>query len=185
MGYSFKQKTGAVLYDLPQFLWSMRPSFLTRSETAPWVFFCNRNELLVRSRSGLGVMCNWRWTSELYLPKVFPRTGRLLMMRAFESWPINLVNERQRDRSRVQVSFIIGHRGISRWPLLKATINSIAAQHDVDFECIVVEQSTLPEIKDFLPPWIRYIHTALPQPDMPYSRSWAFNVGARQAHGKV
>jgi len=36
-----------------------------------------------------------------------------------------------------------------------------------------------------LPPWVRHIHTPLPQPDLPYSRSWAFNVAARHARGTV
>jgi GT2 family glycosyltransferase len=42
-----------------------------------------------------------------------------------------------------------------------------------------------PDVRDQLPDWIKYIHTPLPYPDMPYVRSWAFNVGARVAHGEA
>jgi len=36
-------------------------------------------------------------------------------------------------------------------------------------------------IQDELPDWVRYIHTPLPNKDMLYSRSWAFNVAAQEA----
>jgi hypothetical protein len=62
-------------------------------------------------------------------------------------------------------------------------LESIAAQRDVSFECVVVEQSNEPEVKTSLPGWVNYVHTPLPQPDMPYNRSWAFNVGAELARG--
>jgi hypothetical protein len=90
-----------------------------------------------------------------------------------------------RDRASPALSFIIGHRGKERLPHLLATLRSIAAQRDVSFECIVVEQSTISEIKNELPSWVSYIHTPLPYPEMPYSRAWAFNAGARSASGKV
>jgi GT2 family glycosyltransferase len=48
-----------------------------------------------------------------------------------------------------------------------------------------VEQSIKEEVKASLPNWVRYIHTPLPRPDLPYCRSWALNVGAREAKGKV
>src|SRR6202008_238021 len=52
-------------------------------------------------------------------------------------------------------------------------------------ECIVVEQSAVQEVKDEVPSWVRYVHTPLPDAGMPYSRAWAFNVGARSARGRV
>jgi hypothetical protein len=54
----------------------------------------------------------------------------------------------------------------------------------VAVECIVVEQSAEPGIADRLPDWVRYVHTPAP-PAMPYSRAWAFNVGARMARGAL
>jgi GT2 family glycosyltransferase len=183
MSYSFKQKLGAMVYDLPRFLWSMRPS-----SRRPWVFMRNRNERLFpvpSPRSHSAARCEWQWTSDLHIAKVFPSLGRALMKRALRDWPIGFRAEPlQRDET-IQISFVIGHRGMERLPHLLLTIQSIAAQRESAFECIVVEQSTIPEVQKHLPPWVRYVHTPLPYAGMPYSRSWAFNVGARVACGEV
>jgi hypothetical protein len=108
------------------------------------------------------------------------------MRRALLDWPLVLdASPSTESHQRPQVSFIIGHRGRSRLPHLLATLRSIAAQREVALECIVVEQSNEPEVENLLPPWVRYIYTPLPRADMPYSRSWALNVGARAAHGEM
>ena len=180
MSYSLRQKLGAIAYDLPRYLWSMRPS-----PGHPWVRIRNRDEHLVQSEDGTGVECKWEWTSDLHIAKVFPSLGRRLMKRALEDWPIDFFFKPHRGHEPVQFSFIIGHRGADRLPHLLLTLQSIAAQSDVSVECIVVEQSTRPEVRRHLPTWVRYVHTPLPHEDMPYSRAWAFNVGAREARGEV
>jgi hypothetical protein len=183
MSYSLKQKLGAIVYDLPRFLWSMRPS-----SNHPWVFVRNRNERLSPvpgRRSPSGAQCDWQWTSDLHIAKVFPPLGRVLMKRSLHDWPIEFRAEPLQRDENAQVSFIIGHRGTERLPHLLLTLQSIAAQREVSLECVVVEQSVSPEVRDQLPAWIRYIHTPLPYADMPYSRAWAFNVGARAARGEV
>ncbi len=186
MNYSLKQKLGAIVYDLPRFLWAMRPS-----SRHTWVLMRNRNERLSkrdgRLRTADGVCCDWQWTSDLHLAKVFPRLGRLLMKRAFRDWPIESRDEpaKQKGQAPPALSFIIGHRGKERLPHLLATLRSIAAQRDAAFECIVVEQSKTPEVRDQLPGWVRYVHTPLPYAQMPYSRAWAFNVGARAARAQA
>ncbi len=180
MTYSLKQKLGGIVYDLPRFLWSMRPS-----SRYPWVFMRNRDERLIVDGSGVGAQCNWQWTSDLHITKVFPVLGRTLMMRALREWPIGFRAEPLRRDENAQVSFVIGHRGMERLPHLLLTLQSIAAQHEVSLECIVVEQSASPEVKEHLPAWVRYVHTALGYADMPYSRAWAFNVGARMAESAL
>jgi N-terminal domain of galactosyltransferase/Glycosyl transferase family 2 len=100
-------------------------------------------------------------------------------------WPISMQPEPPEQSRDLQVSFIIGHRGISRLPHLLCTLLSIAAQREVSFECLVVEQSETPEIKSALPDWVRYVHTPLPTVGMPYSRSLAFNMGVRMAKGDL
>src|SRR5262245_38487782 len=181
MTYSVKQKLGAVAYDLPRFLWSMRP---TRHS---WIHFHNRNERLIPDERNHGVACDWQWTSDLHIAKVYPGLARHLMKRALRDWPIGQQARPAQSESEAypKLSFIIGHRGSERLPHLLATLRSIAAQTDVSLECIVVEQTTASEIKDELPSWVRYIHTPLPYVDMPYSRAWAFNVGARAACGEA
>jgi N-terminal domain of galactosyltransferase len=180
MSYSFKQKLGAIVYDLPRFLWSIRPS-----SGHPWVFMRNRDEQLIADGSKTGVQCDWQWTSDLHIAKVFPSLGRALMKRALHDWPIAFGAEPLQHDEKPQVSFVIGHRGMERLPHLLLTVQSIAAQHEVSLECVVVEQSASPEVKGELPPWVRYVHSPLGFADMPYSRAWAFNVGARCARGEV
>lgn len=182
---SLRQKAGAIIHDLPRFLWAMRPVRSYRSGKAPWVRMRNRDERLIAGEAGRGAQCDWQWTSDLHISKVYPALGRMLMKRALRDWPIKLMAEPVRQDNGVEVSFIIGHRGKERLPHLLATLRSIAAQRKVDFECIVVEQSLLEEVRERLPQWVRYVHTPLPDPDLPYCRSWAFNVGARKAKGGI
>ena len=175
---SLRQAIGAIWYDLPRFAWLMLPFFRNR-----WVSLRNRNDNLSSDSRGLGVRCNWEWTSDLHIAHIFPQFGLTLMRRAFRDWPVVLgCNQTATDAPRV--SFIIGHRGLRRIPHLLMTLQSIASQVDVAFECVVIEQSNEREIEDLLPEWVRYFHTTLPDPDMPYSRSWAFNVGAELARGQ-
>jgi len=145
----------------------------------------NRNEQLIPSKDGKGVLCDWRWTSRLHIARVFPSLGLRLMKRALKEWPIILNSNHSKQGGDIDVSFIIGHRGKERLPHLLLTLQSIASQRKVSHECIVVEQSSTPEIKDSLPEWVQYLYAPLPSPDMPYSRSRAFNVGARHARGKL
>jgi len=172
MKYTVKQKIGAILFDLPRFC-------------GPWIFMHNRNEQLIANPAGRGVKCDWQWTTDLHIAKVFPFLGRLFMQRAFRDYQIALKDEPEKPSKDIDVSFIIGHRGLERLPHLLLVLRSIAAQKDISLECIVVEQSLNEEIKVSLPGWIRYMHTPLPKPDLPYNRSWALNAGARQAKGKL
>ena len=184
MRYTLKQKIGVLVLDWPKFemkLWS--PS--AASPHPRWVEICNRKESLKSAPKGPGVLCQWKWASDLHATKVFPSLGLRLMKRAFKDWPIELLDSPEFGKTDIGISFIIGHRGIERLPHLLATVKSIAAQRDVSLECIVVEQSASREIETSLPSWVRYIHTPLPYPDMPYCRSWTFNVGARVAKGEI
>jgi hypothetical protein len=107
------------------------------------------------------------------------------MRRSLAAWPIAMRDAPVRMSGPPRVSFLIGHRGTARLPHLLATLRNIAGQSGVAFECIVVEQSVAPEVEQHLPSWIRYIHTPLPRPDLPYCRSWAFNIAARHARGDI
>jgi hypothetical protein len=172
MKYTLKQKLGAVIFDLPRFF-------------GPWVLMRNRKERLIVNPAGQGVKCDWQWTSDLHIANIFPSLGRIFMQRALKDYPIALKNAPEKLSEKPDISFIIGHRGMERLPHLLLTLRSIAAQSDVTLECIVVEQSVNEEVRTSLPAWVRYIHTPLPKPDMPYNRSWALNVGAREAKGKL
>jgi hypothetical protein len=107
--------------------------------------------------------------------------GLDLLRAAIADWPIGFADRPQHLGT--NVSFIIGHKGTERIPLLIATIASVAAQENAAIECVVVEQSQESVLDGLLPSWVRHVRTPPPAPDMPYSRSWAFNVGARAAAG--
>ena len=176
MRYSLKQKLGALAIDVPRYEWWLRRS---------WTRIRNRDERLRPAPSGPGVACQWQWTSDLHVAKVFPSFGTRLMKRATREWPIAFADAPREPGGDIQVSFVIGHRGMQRVPQLLATLATIAAQQGIRVECVVVEQSMRSEVCALLPHWVRYVHTPPPHPDMPYCRSWALNVGARVAAGKV
>jgi hypothetical protein len=147
---------------------------------------CNRGEALEVAPSGEGYRCLWQWTSTLRAPAVVPGLGLRLMRRALSDHPIaRSAAPAALALGNVDVSFVIGHRGAARLAQLQATLESIAAQQQVSVECIVVEQDVERTAAAALPPWVRYVHTPSPSPDMPYCRSWAFNVGARHARGRL
>ena len=170
---------GVLLKDLPRYL----PA-LVRNDSA-YLALCNRNERLQAAPDGSGYRCDWRWTADLHAPKLMPWLGRWLMQRALQDHPVRMQSAPTQTELAPQVSFIIGHRGDARLPLLLKTVQSIAGQQGVAIECIVVEQDTESRIAEQLPDWVQHIHTPPPSADMPYCRSWAFNVGAKHAHGEL
>ena len=174
-----RHRVGALVIDLPHYL----AAFITRGGS--YLALHNRNEFLERSPDSIGYRCNWEWTSELHAPKVFPFLGRLLYQRAFGDHSIHFSSEPLFVAPNPEVTFLIGHRGLERLPLLQITLASIAAQRGVTIECIVVEQDSQPRLKGLLPEWVRYIHTPPPQQDMAYNRSMAFNQGAQLARGNL
>ena len=150
-----------------------------------WRATRNRTERLEPAPDGSGFRCDWQWTSDLHAPKVIPALGRWLMRRALADHPIVLANTTPTAAGQPQISFIIGHRGMARLPHLLATLRSIAAQRDMTLECIVVEQDVVSQLRSHLPHWVRLVHTPPPAADMPYCRSWAFNIGVQHARGRV
>jgi len=171
---------GAAVHELPLALWALR-----RGHRNSWVHTRNRREQLLEAPGQPGVRCQWQWTSNLHVAQVFPLVGLWLMRRALQDWPIALSDAREPVAEAPSVSFVIGHRGRDRFPLLIATLGTIAAQRGEPCECIVVEQSVEPESRGLLPAWVRYIHTPPPHVAMPYNRSWALNVGAAAARGRL
>ncbi len=172
-----------ILFDAPRYALALRTPRLGRALERSWETLHNRGERLSRDPLQRGLRCQWRWTSSLRYCALRPQVGLQLLQRALAEWPLGFaeVPPRIEDPS---VTFVIGHRGLERVPLLLATIASIAAQEGPDIECVVVEQSPESVLAGLLPTWVRYVHTPLPRSDMAFSRSWAFNVGARVANGK-
>jgi hypothetical protein len=171
---------GVLLKDLPRY------AFALRREGQAHLTVRNRSEKLESAPDSSGFRCVWNWTSELHAPKVIPLLGKHLMRRALaEHRIVRAEAPAGGSLDMPQVSFLIGHRGMSRLPHLLATLQSIAAQQGVGVECIVIEQDQHAVLASHLPPWVRLIHTPPPSLDMPYCRSWSFNIGARHARSPV
>lgn len=182
--FTWRQRAGALLLDFPRFLGSAVRS------SGEWVRFRNRDDRLTRNPDGRGVRCDWEFTRRLHLCNVFPSTASALLRRATKEWPIEFShnplsvspsgvcsNTATTDDAGPEVSFVIGHRGTARLPHLLLTLQSIAAQKSIRFECIVVEQDARAQVRDALPGWVRYLHTPAPA-GLPFCRSWAFNAAA-------
>jgi hypothetical protein len=169
---SFRHRLGALLYDWPRFL---RHGVLGDPN-----FVRNRDESI--ATDGRGVRCDWRFTSELHIANVYPRTADTLLRRTLHNWPIDL-RDAPATAGEPRVSFLIGHRGLERLPNLLETLRSIAGQSEA-IECIVIEQSPRREIESALPSWVRYLHTPV-APDFDYCRAATFNEAVRMARGEV
>lgn len=175
---SVRQILGTFVYDWPRLV-----SALARPGC--WMLMRNRNDELSFSPDRSGVRCDWVHTRPLHLCDVFPITGRWLLRRAVQTHPIKMKDEPDDISDSPDISFLIGHRGAERLPHLLATLRSIAAQKNVSFECIVVEQDEHPVVQKDLPSWINYVHAPPSKSGMLYNRSQAFNAGARIARGRV
>ena len=169
-----RQFLGAILYDGLRF---------ERHVRGRWELIRNRNERVTVDKSGRGVRCEWQWTSPVDYCRFVPGSGVRLLRAAFRDWPITLADA-PASIQEPQVTFLIGHRGLSRLPQLLLTLRSIAGQGDARIECIVVEQSHRREVEGALPAWVRYIHQPVSESD-PYNRAATFNEGALAARGSI
>lgn len=180
MDATTRQLIGVLLRDVPRYL----PALLRGGDAC--MAIRNRDERLEPAPDASGFRCDWRWTSDLHAPKMIPALGRELMRRCLAAHPVRrAAAPADAGAEHPQVSFLIGHRGAERLPHLLATIGSIAGQRDMAVECIVVEQDAVSTVGAYLPSWVSLVHTPPPAADMPYCRSWAFNVAARQARAPV
>lgn len=175
-----RELAGVLLKDVPRYVRA-----LSRRETKDYLRLCNRREVLEPAPDGSGFRCDWQWASDLHAPKHLPLLGRWLALRALADHPIELADRPAAKDEAPAISFIIGHRGTARLPHLLSTLSTIAAQRGVSIECLVVEQEVDSVLRPQLPAWVRHIHTPPPDAQMPYCRSWAFNVGARHAAGRI
>jgi hypothetical protein len=202
MGATLRQRAGAAVLDLPRLAAALRPAWLSPARS-PWVAMRNRAERL--AFRGDGARCEWAFASDLHVARVFPWAGRLLLRRALADHPVvfadapgggaveraaggadagaNAGADASVNAGAPEVSFVIGHRGLERLPLLLATLRSIAGQRGAACECVVVEQSERPECAGALPRWVRHVHTPVADDRAPYSRSAALNAGAAAARG--
>jgi hypothetical protein len=174
-----RQWLGAALREWPHYR-----RVLARNDDG-YLALCNRGQRLEPSPEGPGFRCDWQWTSDLHAPRMLPHLGRRLMQRALDDHPVRLADEPERTAGAPDIAFVIGHRGEARADHLLATLRSIAGQQGTQVECVVVEQDVQPRMRTRLPAWVRHVHAPPPTADMPYCRSWAFNVGVRECRAPL
>src|SRR5213593_3699397 len=112
---TLRHRLGALIYDWPRYRRAMRGG--------RWELMHNRDERI--STDGRGVKCEWRFTSDLHIAKVFPSLGAKLMAAAFAQWPVVMADAPESVSDSPAVSFVIGHRGVERLPQLLTTLRSI------------------------------------------------------------
>ncbi len=169
---------GVIVKDLPRYVRGLA------NGNAAYLQVHNRAECITAAPSGpAGYRCEWRWTSELHATRVVPALGRWLLRRALADRPIGFADAPAETAQAPDVTFVIGHRGTERSPLLGLTLMSIAAQRGAAVEAVVVEQAP-GRSEVVLPAWVRHVVTPMPV-GAAYNRAWAFNVGARVARGSV
>jgi GT2 family glycosyltransferase len=165
--------------------WKVERLLLDKSS---YLRIANRSDVLCSTSSGPGVSINSLWTSELHVANVLPAIGLRIMRRALADHPVvlnGLAVAPSRCVTEVNASVVIGHRGLARLPLLLNTLSSLSAQAGVSFEVVVVEQDVVSRIGPSLPDWVRHVWTRPFDENLPYSRSWTFNVGAQIARGEI
>ena len=173
---TLRELAAVVVMEWPRFEWHLR--------RGSWIEVRNRPERLIAGETGY--RCDWRWTSELRLPKSFPGAADRLYRAATRQWPITLSDAPPPAAAKPDIAFLIPHKGTARTPNLLLTLKSIAAQKDVSLECIVVEEG-LPDsaLTGQLPPWVRHIVLTAPMKDMPFNKSWLLNAGVRDVTADV
>ena len=177
---AMREWAGVVFFDL----W--RYARAISADGNEWMSLCNRIERLHRQEGQKGYVCDWRWSSDLHAPKVFPALGKRLLSKALKSFSFCGSGEAtQSQDADPQIAFVIGHRGCERLPLLQMTLNSIKAQERASVECIVVEESTAPEVQEQLPAWVRYVHLPTANEEQPFNRSRVLNAGVQVSHAPL
>src|SRR3954468_5814063 len=94
---NLKVYAGAAVYDLPRYV---------RNIHGPgrWVYLRNRDERLTTDTRG--ARCEWQFTSDLHVAKVFPRASTSIMKTAIREWPIQLRDAPPDATAHPDVSFI-------------------------------------------------------------------------------
>ncbi|MEY4353093.1 MAG: hypothetical protein RLZZ609_1334 [Cyanobacteriota bacterium] len=147
----------------------------------------NRLEKIAEGPNGCGYVCLWPFTSKLYAPQVWTYLGGKLLRLSLRDSEFKQQEDKPTSENKIDVdiSILIGHRGVERLSHLLCTISYFAGQEGVSLECIVIEQDVSPRIRDYLPSWVRYQFMKSDGSGSGYNRSAAFNKGVRVARGKV
>lgn len=180
---TIREHAGVLIKDRARYEAALSTTSTLENGDPAWVGLKNRLEELDANPDGPGVRCPWDGSSKLHACGLRPSWGRRLMERAFDDWPIRFADTPQ-GQNGPKVSFIFAHGGVDRLPLLQQTIRAVFAQEDVTVEVIVVDQSD-EACGGQLPGDVSYVHLSSDHLTPGWRKSWAFNVGARNATGDI
>jgi len=184
--YSLKKQIGCWVHERKDTELAILAPRLAASLGRHWLDLHNRSEQISIEAVTGGRICHWTDSSPLTVARMFPRVGARLLRRCLTDWPIEFSEiPAWVNSTEPEVSFLVAVRGTKRLPQFRAVLASLLAQVDCACEIVVVEQSEAREFESILPSVVRYIHTPPPTPDMPFNKSWALNVGARLARGRI
>jgi hypothetical protein len=155
-----------------------------RSDRDGWISLCNRIETLVEAPDVPGLACDWTWGSTLHAPEILPNLGRSLLHAAFAEWPLRFSKAPVDGSAPPTVTFVIAHAGEDRLPQLQRTVSSLFGQRGVSCEVVIIDQSPVP-LLSAMPEHVIYRHLAKDDVAPGWHKSWAYNVGARLARGRV
>lgn len=182
---TFKQKIGCWLHERWRAeLMMLFPEMLS-ARGFGWEDLKNRSEIVSRDDLTGGRVCHWRDSSVLTVGRTFPAVGARILHHVLRQWPVRFASEFNQPDSKPEVSFVIAVRGTGRLSQFQTTLASLMGQEDCATEIVVVEQSWQQEFQPSIPAGVRYVHTPISSPEVPFNRSWALNVGARAASGRV
>lgn len=187
MNYStIKQQLGCWLHERWRTEFVLRAPRLASAMGLTWQDLCNRHERIGADEVSSGRVCFWEYSSQLTVARLTPEIGGRLLTHCMKEWPVSFTpSSDAMPRTTPDISVIVGVRGTARTAQFQGCLASLRAQRNVAHEVIVVEQSWTREYHELVPNDVVYIHQQATHPDMPYNRSWALNMGARAARGKV
>lgn len=182
---TFKQKIGCWCHERWPAELLMRAPSVAAAAGITWQDLCNRHERISLDPLSGGRVCHWQDSSPLTVSRMFPDVGARILRHVLRVWPVRFSDCAQESQESPEVSFVIGVRGTGRLPQFQATVASLLGQEGCPVQVVVVEQSNVAEFRQIVPSGVKYIHTPPQDPQAPFNRSWALNVGARHATGRV
>lgn len=147
-----------------------------------WQDLCNRRERLVPGGDAEARVCDWKWTSELTVCRVFPNVGGRLLHRCLRDWPFAWAGSVNRDSAGdVGISVILPVGGSVRHVTLMAVVRSFLSQGAGAPEIIVVEQGGNGSLRTMLPEGVRYVPVPGCGQDAEFNKSLLLNTGVRES----
>lgn len=187
---TLRQRLGCWLHERSRAELVLRAPRLAAAFGVGWLDLRNRGDAIVADDRTGGRDCLWQDSSPLTVGRVFPAVATRLLRHLLAEWPICMadaatpVDATSEETTGVpDVSFLVGIRGTARRPQFEACLASLHGQTGVAHEIVVVEQSDEPELAALGSRGVRYVPTG--GNGQAYNRSWALNVAARAARGRL